>query len=322
MASHATILIIGLVITLLGAELLVRGAVFLARRLKVSEMVVGLTVVAYGTTAPEAVVSIKATLQGVPAIAVGNVVGSNIANILLILGLAATISPIRLEGRTPSRGAWLALAAALLFIVLAFTGTLTWMSGLVLITLAISTTIFGYIADRKDQAAIAQYAEEVSDFSGQIRSLPVAFLFVIAGAAGVIIGAHYLIESAVAMARILGVSEVVIGLTLVAVGTSLPELATAVVAALRGHPQVAAGNVLGANVFNVLVILGIASMLRPIAIDPKIAAFDMWAMLAATAALLVCVAWRRGISRVVGLLLLFSYGVYIAAQFFGMSGVA
>jgi cation:H+ antiporter len=322
MTGHIAILLVGLVVTLGGAELLVRGAVFLARRLNVSEMIVGLTVVAYGTTAPEAVVSINATLEGVPAIAVGNVVGSNIANILLILGLAATISPIHLSGRTPTRGALQTTAAAILFVILAFSGTLTWVSGVVLLVLAVSTTVYGYLADRKDQAALAMYAEEVSEFSGSLHSLPVALLFVVAGAAGVIVGAHYLLEGAVAIARVLGVPEVVIGLTLVAVGTSLPELATAVVAALRGHPQVAAGNVLGANVFNVLVILGIASILRPLSIDPKIASFDMWAMLAATIVLLYCVVWRHGVSRALGVLFLICYGLYIAAQFFGMSGVA
>lgn len=308
----------GFVLLLFGAEFLVRGAVSLAQRFDVSPMIIGMTIVAYGTTAPELVVSVEAALRGAPGISVGNVVGSNIANILLILGAASLVRPIRCSPRLLYRDSSVMLGAAFLFVGLALTGTITRVQGFLMITAIVSFSVYTYWAERRRRRADDVFEHEVEEFAEGPRSLWLALLAIAGGIASVVVGARILISGAVTAARYFGVGEEVIGLTLVAVGTSLPELATALVAAWRGHTDVAIGNVIGANIYNVLAIMGIVSIVSPLAIPEQITRFDIWFMLAATIALLASVTGFKGVTRSVGCVFLGAYAAYVVLQYFGL----
>ncbi|MFB3150337.1 MAG: calcium/sodium antiporter [Alphaproteobacteria bacterium] len=309
----------GFILLLLGAEFLVRGAVALARRLEVSPMVIGMTVVAYGTTAPELVVSLEAALTDVPAIAVGTVIGSNIANILLILGAAAVIYPIACKPQALKRDGAVMLGAAVLMVVLGLTGAITAVQGAVMLFALITLTLYAYWSERRNSASADLLSREAEEFAEWPRSLWPSLLAVIGGIASVVFGAQILVAAAVELARDFGISEAVIGLTLVAVGTSLPELATAVVAAYRRHPDIAIGNVVGANTYNILAILGVVSMVEPLTIPAQIVGFDIWFMLAATILLLAMILVRGGLSRAVGAGFLAVYGLYLVAEYTGIA---
>jgi cation:H+ antiporter len=308
----------GFVLLLFGAEYLVRGAVSLAHRLRVSPMVIGLTIVAYGTTAPELVVSLQAALSGQPGIAVGNVVGSNIANILLILGTSAAVFPIACHPRRLFRDGAVMLGSAFLFVALALSGTISQVQGMLMVAALLSYSVYAYWAERRRNTASDVLAQEVAEFEEGPKSLWLAAVAVLGGIASVVIGARLLVSGAVAAARALGVGEEVIGLTLVAVGTSLPELATAVVAAWRRHSEVAIGNVIGANIYNLLAIMGLVSAVTPIEVPPQILRFDLWLMLGVTLALLGTIAVRRGLDRRVAAAFLGAYAAYVAAQYYGV----
>lgn len=310
----------GFALLLFGAEYLVRGAVALAKRLSVSPMIIGLTIVAYGTTAPELVVSLEGALRGQPGIAVGNIVGSNIANILLILGAAAVIFPIATNPRMLRRDGAVMAASALLFAGLAVSGDITRPQGIAMVTGLVAYSLYAYWSERRATASNgdSSFAHEVEEFSEGPRSLWLAIVAVIGGIAAVVFGARILVGGAIELARTLGVGEEVIGLTLVAVGTSLPELATAVVAAFRRHADVAIGNVIGANIYNLLAIMGLVSAVAPLDVPPQILSFDLWFMLAATFALLLSIALRHGVSRLTGVIFLLAYGAYTAAQYSGL----
>lgn len=309
----------GFILLLLGAEFLVRGAVALARRLEVSPMVIGMTVVAYGTTAPELVVSLEAALTDVPAIAVGNVIGSNIANILLILGTAAVIYPIACKAGALKRDGAVMLGAAVLMVILGLTGAITAVQGAVMLFALITLTLYAYWSERRNSASADLLSREAEEFAEWPRSLWPSLLAVIGGIATVVFGAQILVAAAVELARDFGISEAVIGLTLVAVGTSLPELATAAVAAYRRHPDIAIGNVVGANTYNILAILGVVSMVEPLTIPAQIVGFDIWFMLAATILLLAMILVRGGLSRAVGAGFLAVYGFYLVAEYTGIA---
>ncbi len=309
----------GFILLLLGAEFLVRGAVALARRLEVSPMVIGMTVVAYGTTAPELVVSLEAALTDVPAIAVGNVIGSNIANILLILGTAAVIYPIACKPGALKRDGAVMLAAAVLMVILGLTGAITAVQGAVMLLALITLTLYAYWSERRNSASADLLIREAEEFAEWPRSLWPSLLAVIGGIATVVFGAQILVAAAVELARDFGISEAVIGLTLVAVGTSLPELATAAVAAYRRHPDIAIGNVVGANTYNILAILGVVSVVEPLTIPAQIVGFDIWFMLAATVLLLAMILVRGGLSRAVGAGFLVIYGFYLVAEYTGIA---
>ena len=308
----------GFVLLLFGAEYLVRGAVGLANRFNVSPMVIGMTIVAYGTTAPELVVSVEAALSGAPGIAVGNVVGSNIANILLILGTASLVYPIRCTPSLLYRDSSVMLGAAFLFVGLALTGMITRAQGGLMIAAIISFSIYTYWAERRRSRTHDILEQEAEEFSEGPRSVWLAMLAVIGGVVSVVVGARLLISGATAAARYFGVGEEVIGLTVVAVGTSLPELATAVVAAWRKHTDVAIGNVIGANIYNVLAIMGVVSIITPLQIPAQIVQFDIWFMLAVTFALLVAVVVFKGVSRTIGSLFLAAYALYVMLQYYGL----
>lgn len=313
--------IAGFVLLLFGAEFLVRGAVSLARRLNVSPMIIGMTIVAYGTTAPELVVSLQAAIDGLPGISVGNVVGSNIANILLILGVSAVIFPIVVNPRALYRDAAMMGGSALLFAALAFSGRIERWQGALMVILLIGFSLYAFRTERKRGKANdpGDLPEELADeFKDAPQATWLSILSVVGGITAVVAGAKLLVTAAVFTARTLGVGEEIIGLTIVAVGTSLPELATATVAALRKHSEVAVGNIMGAGMYNLLAIMGLVAIAAPIPVPPQILAFDLWFMLAATALLLFLLLSRNGLNRPVGALFLVGFVAYSTLQYYGV----
>lgn len=307
MLMDVVYVIAGLVLLVLAGDALVRGSVNLSLRLGIPPLIVGLTVVAFGTSAPELLVSVSAILDGVPGIALGNVVGSNIANILLVLGVPAMITTIHSSTLGVSRGFITMLAATALFIVLCFMGPITWWhAAILLVGLALM------ILDNIRSARAARTAASVDDLEGADLSAPwwkiIAFL--LAGIIGLPLGADFLVEGAANIARIFGISETVIGLTLVAVGTSLPELATSVIAAFKKQADVAMGNVIGSNVFNLLGIIGVAGFVGPIPVPASMLQSDLWVMAATSLLLIPFILMRHDITRTVGALFVAAYAAY------------
>ncbi len=300
----------GLLLLVVFGDLLVRGAVDISFRLGIPPLIVGLTVVAFGTSAPELVVSVKAALDNLPGIAIGNVVGSNIANVLLVLGVPAMITATRCDQHALDRNTYIVLATSVLFTVLCFLTPMTFWDGALLFGLLIG---FLWLSarramDRGPEASIVPIENDAAPPRGPVW-LAVGLLLV--GLIGLPLSAHLTVDAAASVARIWGVSDAVIGLTIIAIGTSLPELATTVIAALRGHAALALGNVLGSNLFNILAIVGITAMVTPIDIPSEILRVDIWVMLAATVLLVPFVVWQKPIGRVAGLAFLSAYGAYM-----------
>lgn len=296
----------GLVLLFFGGEGLIKGAVSLARNFGLSTLLVSAVVVGFGTSMPEMTVSIGAALKGASDIAVGNVVGSNIANIILIIGLAAVLCPVIINASAVRRDTLVMLAATLVLCALAQVGIISALSGLLMFLALIGYVTFSYLQDKKAQSETPQHIQD--DIEGEPQLLPLkASLYVVIGLCLLIGGAYILVEGAVAIARDFGISEAVIGLTIVAVGTSLPELATAVVAAYRKHSDVVIGNILGSNIFNIFAILGITAMFSPIPIGEQIARYDVWIMLAVTILLSVYMLMGRTIGRISGASMLLAY---------------
>lgn len=291
---------LGLAMLFFGGEGLVRGASSVARHFNLSPMVIGLTIVGFGTSAPELLVSLQAALEGKPEIAIGNIVGSNIANILLILGISAVIAPLVIPARRMWRDLAFMLAATFILWGMLLGSEITRTYGAILflglLVFLASTFFFGKVEPEENQP------EE-----NQLK----AWGYTIGGLIVLVIGARLLVDSAVEIATTFGISEAVIGLTIVAVGTSLPELATSVIAAYRRHTEIAVGNIVGSNVFNIFGILGITALVAPIPADARFAAIDMpWA--AATAVGLTVLAFLlNGLPRIAGFLLLAAYGGYL-----------
>jgi cation:H+ antiporter len=304
---------VGLVLLVLAGDALVRGAVNLSLRLGIPALVVGLTVVAFGTSAPELLVSVKAVLDGVSGIALGNVVGSNIANVLLVLGIPAIITTIHSSTLGLTRGYLTMIASTFLFIAVAFVGPITWWHGLILLT-GLAFMLFDNFraaqAHRKLAGAGGPDTEE--DLEGADPSMPwwkiIAFL--VAGLIGLPLGAEFLVNGAADIARVYGISETVIGLTLVAVGTSLPELATSVIAAFKRQADVSMGNVIGSNVFNLLGIIGVAGLVGPIEVPASMLRADLWVMLASSLVLIPFIMGRFDITRIVGFAFVATYIAY------------
>ncbi len=313
---HGLLTGVGLVILLVSGDLLVRGAVALSIRLGLSPMIVGLTVVAFGTSAPELLIGIQAALDGFPGIALGNVVGSNIANVLLVLGLPALISTVPATSNGSSRSYIQMLLASLVLIALCLFGPLHFWHAAVLLGL-FALLMTDMIRSGREQAEEAG----LEDFPSGMPAWRM-LVFLVLGLVGLPVGAKLLIDGSVAIARDFGLSEAVIGLTMVAVGTSLPELATTVVAALRKHADVAIGNVLGSNLFNILSILGITSLFGPIAVGPEFLARDLWVMLAAALLIGPFVMSGRRIGRTWGVVFLLLYAGYVAVLLYNTGGPA
>ena len=305
----------GLVILLLGGDFLVRGAVALARKLGVSPLVIGLTLVAFGTSAPELIVSVEAALNGVPDLAIGNVVGSNVANVFLVLGAPALIFPIVCQTPSLNRNVIMMIGASLLFIAFCWVGTLVAWHGAILVAVLLAFLINSYVSERDDDHGHDEYGQEFDGTSVFPQSVLVFLGFIVVGLAGLILGSHILINGAVGVARAWDVSEAVIGLTLVALGTSLPELATTIVAALRKHGEIAVGNIVGSNMFNILGVMGITSLIIPVPIPTQILQFDLWIMLAAALVLLPFTVRQIPIGRGAGVLFSAVYVGFVSIQY-------
>ncbi|MCY0146383.1 calcium/sodium antiporter [Hoeflea sp. G2-23] len=305
MLMHIVLLSLGLALLTAGAEFLVRGAISLANRFGMPPLLIGLTVVGFGTSMPELLVSLKAALAGAPAIAVGNVVGSNTANILLILGAAAIVSPIAARIPNLTRDLVMMLVAALIMLGLGYLGNVTPAFGGAMVMLLVGYLVW---VTRSNGAT---NCEDETELHTRLAGWKEA-VFIIGGLAGLFVGASLLIDSATAIARQFGISEAVIGLTIVAIGTSLPELATSVVAAIRGHAEVALGNVVGSNIFNILGILGVTAMVAPVPVDASMANFDIPVMLAVSLALFALILIAGRIGRGAGLAMLAAYTGYVA----------
>lgn len=298
--------IIGLVILLVAGDLLVRGAVNLSLRLGIPALLVSLTIVAFGTSAPELLVAIKAAIDDVPGLVFGNVVGSNIANVLVVLGLPAMLAGLRTSGCDSGRSYVSMMLVSLIFIALAFVGPFGWPQAVILLGLLAAMLWDNVRLARNHRRENGACAPCVGDDPEQIEEADPSMpgwrigLYMVLGLAGLPLGADMLVEGAVHIARSFGVSEAVIGLSLVAFGTSLPELATTVMAAIRRQADVALGNVFGSNMFNILAIIGTASLFGPIAVPSEILRFDLWVMLATSAMLGPVVFFRHDIGRVLG----------------------
>ncbi|MCG8689877.1 MAG: calcium/sodium antiporter [Minwuiales bacterium] len=310
----------GLVFLLIGGEVLVRGTVSLAERMGVSKLIIGLTIVSVGTSAPELFVCVKAAISGAPGIALGNVVGSNIANILLVLGLPAVIYPIVCDTRSMRRDGSTMILATVFFLILCWMGALSVLQGAVLLFLLIAFLSYSYRrARRSGAAAVAAATEEIEQHMPQ--SPWVSLLFIVIGIAALVAGSRFLVDGATEIARSMGVSDEVIGITLIAVGTSLPEVVTGVVAAIRHHGDVAVGNAIGSNLFNILGIMGATAIVAPIPVTDKVLNFDLWIMLLCAVLVIPFALRDKPIGRITGAFFLIAYSMYLSAQFHGMSGV-
>ncbi|WP_296717808.1 calcium/sodium antiporter [Erythrobacter sp.] len=302
----------GLVLLALGGELLVRGAVGMASRLGISPLLAGLTIVGFGTSMPELATSIQAALGGSPGIALGNVVGSNIANSLLILGISAIIMPIAVNPASFKRDSIAMAVATLLATGAVMLGIIGVLPGIVLVAALAGYVWWAYKSESASHDAEAHRHEaEAEDRPVPPDTGPVVLGgMIIAGLAAAIFGAGLLVDGATVLASAAGVSESVIGLTVVAIGTSLPELIACVIAVIRKHGDVALGNVVGSNIYNICGILGLTAIIQPIEVPAEIARFDIWVLVAVTALLIVQLrsGWR--LSRLEGALLVVLYAGY------------
>lgn len=307
---------LGLVILLLAGDALVKGAVNFSLRLGVPALIVSLTIVAFGTSAPELLISVNAVLEHKPGLALGNVVGSNTANILLVLGVPAVISGLHISGCNCRKTYILMLAASALFIALAFIGAFNVASGLILLAALTYVLVDAFVeAGRvRRQTAAMMLSEDDADVEGADPDMPwlQISLFLVLGLIGLPLGADLLVDNASILAHAHGLSNAVIGLTLVALGTSLPELATTVMAALRRQADVAIGNVIGSNMFNLLAIIGVTALIGRIPVDPEFLRIDLWVMLMASLLLAPFVFLRRDLGRVWGIVLTGLYLLYVA----------
>ncbi len=312
--------ILGLIILLAAGDFLVKGAVNLALRLGIPAFIVSLTVVAFGTSAPELLISVKAVLEDAPGIALGNVVGSNIANVLMVLGVPALFFGLQTADCDTKRSYQQMIAATVLFIVVCFLGPITWMHGLVLLAAlfwmlwdATSEARAHKRANTATDAASEDVQDDEEEVEGADPDLPWTkiLLYLALGLIGLPFGADLLLDGAVNIARAMGMSEAIIGLTLVAFGTSLPELAAVTAAAYRGHGDVALGNVFGSNMFNLLAIIGTAALFGDMRVPSEILNFDIWMMTAVTLVIAPIVYMRLNIGRVLGAVLTVAYAVYV-----------
>lgn len=294
--------VVGLVILVTGGEFLVRGASSIARAFHLSPLLIGLTIVGFGTSAPELIVSVQAALADQPGIAIGNVLGSNIGNVLLILGVSALIAPLIIPGRKLWRDlAFMLLATAVIWVML-LDGQVTRLDGVLLL---LGLAVFLVMAFRAGSGQTP--TGDTESFGPNWKP----WLMTGAGLVALVIGASLLVDSATSIAREFGISEAVIGLTIVAVGTSLPEFATSVIAAIRRQTEISVGNIVGSNIFNIFGILGITALIAPIPAEVRFAAIDMWWVAASSLGLAVVAFALGGLPRIAGAGLLTAYAAYV-----------
>jgi len=314
---NALIFVLGLITLVCGAQLLIRGASKLALTFGISPLVLGLTIVAFGTGAPELAVSVRSAWGGQVDIAMGNVIGSNIFNVLFILGVSAIIAPLVVAPQLIRQEVPIMVGASVLLLALALDGGISRLDGALLFGLLVAYTAFLIRQSRKEtQSTKDEYAAEFAAPEGAAwdRHWSMQLLLIAGGLGLLVLGAHWLVDAAVSFARALGLSEMVIGLTIVAAGTSLPEVATSVVATLRGERDIAVGNVIGSNTFNILGVLGVSGMVAPAALPvaPAMLSFDLLVMIAVAVACLPIFFTGHSIKRWEGALFLFYYAAYMA----------
>jgi cation:H+ antiporter len=304
------LLAVGLIILVFGAELLVRGASALAVSVGISPLVVGLTVVAFGTSSPELAVSVLAAWKGQAGIALGNVVGSNICNVLLILGLSAVVAPLVVARQVVRLEVPIMIGTSLLLILFALDGAIVHWEGALLFAGVIGYTFWTI---RRSRRELREQAEPAAAETPQVSSRSRQLVEIVGGLILLGIGSKLLVDGAVTIAHYLGVSDLIIGLTIIAVGTSLPELATSVLASWRGQRDIAVGNVVGSNIFNILAVLGLSTLVAPgeLSVPPAALTFDLPIMLAVAVACLPIFMAGHRINRWEGLLFLGYYGVYV-----------
>ncbi len=299
-------LVLGLALLAFGGDTLVSGAVCLARRLKVSPLLIGLTLIGFGTSTPELVTSLIAAVKGSDGIAVGNVVGSNIANILLVLGAAAVIRPVRVETQAFRRDGVFLGISALALVMAAVIGSIGFVMGVVLTGLLFFYVGYSYVSDKKQQYSEVPDLNREPSGESAVRSLIKTGI----GIALTLLGAKLLVDNAIILARSWGISEAVIGLSVVAVGTSLPELAASVMSAVKKQSDVAFGNVVGSNIYNALFILGVTALIVPLSVSDGMR-FDIALMCVVTVLLIVIAGLKGGFTRPVGGVFLALYAAYM-----------
>lgn len=313
---NIVLLLFGIALLTVGGEVLIRGSLAAAKRLGVSPLLSGLVIVGFGTSAPELVVSVNAAVEGRPDIAIGNVVGSNIGNILLILGICALISPMAVKPLALRRDAVTVVAASVLFLVLVGGSALVRTDAAIFLAALAAYLVWAYWSERFHAAPSGEVHQAEA---GELAVIPKSLLWtvtaVVFGLLLLISGSQVLLMGAIGIAEHFRVPEAVIGLTLVAVGTSLPELSISVIAAIRRHADVAVGNILGSNIFNLLGILGVSALLQPLPVHARILQFDQWVMLGTSLLLLVFLYSGRRLSRAEGGVLLIGYGIYVWLSF-------
>ena len=317
MLTDILFLVAGLAVLVVGGEFLVRGAVGIAKKLQVSTLVIGMTVVSFGTSAPELIVSVKAALDGHPAISIGNVVGSNIANIALVLAITVLIFPIIIDRDTTRRDWPIMMGASILFYAFGFDGIIQWWEGAILVVTVVAYTAWLITKSRKQSKS----AEEEEEDESPNSPVYLTFVFLAIGLVGLYFGAEWLLVGAVSLATKLGMEEAVIAVTIVAFGTSVPELVTSAVAAYRKETDISVGNLIGSNLFNINVVIGITALVKEIDVNDgatSIYEYDMFWMLGVAALLLPLLIIGKKMGRIQGLILLLIYIAYISSLLFRM----
>lgn len=309
MGTTIAILIIGLIILIVGGDYLVRGSSSIALRLHLSPLVVGLTIVAFGTSAPELVISIQSALKGSPDLAMGNVVGSNICNLALVLGLTAVIYPVKVQENSIKIDWPMTMGASILLFLVVRDQSLNFAEGIIFFI--ILTTYLFFIIRNSRKETMASYKEEEEIPDAPTKQIWKDIVFIVIGCIGLYYGSEWFVGSAKELALNLGVGERVVGLTVVALGTSLPEMVTAAVASYKGQTDLALGNLMGSNIFNILSILGITGIIKEIHVNIEIINTDIVWMLLITLMILPLMVMRREVGRVDGIILLIVYSVYI-----------
>ncbi len=303
----------GLVLLFVGAEGLVKGASAMALRLGITPIIVGLTVIAFGTSAPELLVG----LIGTDDVAVGNILGSNVANLALILGAAALVHPIEVKHRAVRHDLPIMIGVTVLFILLAINGSLSQLNGGILLGTLVAYLGYTYYEARRDALSVEDViGEELDDEEEATKRSPWGNLaFILGGIIGLALGAKWMVDGSIAIAQMIGVSELVIGISVVALGTSLPELATSMSAARHGETDLTVGNVIGSNIFNLLLVLGVVSSVGAVTVDPQALAIDLWVVLGLSVLIWPLLRSDHCLDRKEGVFLLVVYAVYVITLF-------
>ncbi|MFI3241589.1 MAG: calcium/sodium antiporter [Alphaproteobacteria bacterium] len=309
---------LGFVFLIFGADLTVKGGVAIANKLNIAPVIIGLTILAFGTSAPEFVVSIKAALNDAEGIVLGNIIGSNIGNIFLILGLASAIKPIEADKKVFFRDYKFLLAVTILFAVISYFGNFSLLHGLLMLALLFGFIAFNYVNAMKNPPE-ENNEETHSPYAS--KSWLIVSLVTIAGLVAIIFGGDLLVKGAVSIAEHLGVSQEIIGLTIIAFGTSLPELAVSVIAAMRGQSAMALGNVVGSNIWNIVFIMGITATMTNVEVPQQFIVYDNIVMLAGTLILWPIMMTKGKISRTEGIVMFIAYCAYIVSQVLITQGV-